>query len=307
MDFELNEQQRAIVDAAEQILARHAGAARAIEIDAQREADDALESALEEAGFLDVALGDETGFLEAALLTEAVSRSGGCIAIGARSLVAPGLLGRSVPGPVSIADAGLAGPVRFAAQARTLLLDTGEEARMVALEPGEVEAVRSNFMFPMGRLSVDRDRGEGLGPGSGDRLRAWWRLSLAAEAVGAMRAALEVTVAYVKGRRQFGRAIGSFQAVQHRLAQCAVRVEASRWLVYETADRGAPAAAAAATAAYVTDAAEKVHAETHQLTGAMGFTREHDLHVWSMRLQALRLEAGGVAGHRIAAARERWS
>ena len=307
MDFELNDQQRAIVEAAEQLLARHAGAVRAIEIDARRESDDALESALDEAGFLDVALGDETGFLEAALLTETVSRAGGCVAIGARALVAPGLLGRGVAGPVAVADAALRGPVRFAAQARTLLLDTGDEARVISLEPGEVEAVRSNFMFPMGRLSVDRDRGEGLGPGSGERLRAWWRLALAAESVGAMRAALDVTVAYVKRRRQFGRSIGSFQAVQHRLAHCAVRVEASRWLVYETADAEAPGAAAAAAAAYVADAAEKLHAETHQLTGAMGFTREHDLHVWSMRLQALRLEAGGVAGHRIAAARERWA
>lgn len=307
MDFEPNEQQRAIVEAAEQLLARHAGAARAIELDSRRESDSALEAALDEAGFLDIALGDETGFLEAALLTEAVARAGGCIPIGARALVAPGLLGRSVPGPVAVAGADLRGPVRFASEARTLLLDTGDEARVVELEPGDVEPVRSNFMFPMGRLSVDRDRGEGLGPGSGESLRAWWRLALAAEAVGAMRAALEVTVAYVKRRRQFGRAIGSFQAVQHRLAHCAVRVEASRWLVYETAYGGAPSAGAASAAAYATDAAEKVHAETHQLTGAMGFTREHDLHVWSMRLQALRLEAGGVAGHRIAVARERWA
>jgi hypothetical protein len=307
VDFELNEQQRAIVEAAEVLLARHAGAARAVKLDAEREADSALEAALDEAGFLDVALGDETGFLEAALVTEAVARAGGCIPIGARALVAPGLLGRGVSGPVAVASAAIAGPVRFAAEARTLLLDTGEEARIFALESGDAQRVRSNFMFPMGRLQVDAGRGEALGPGSGERLRAWWRTAVAAEAVGAMRAALDVTVAYVKRRRQFGRAIGSFQAVQHRLAHCAVRVEAARWLVYETAYDGAPAAAAAATAAYVADAAEKVHAETHQLTGAMGFTREHDLHVWSMRLQALRLEAGGLASHRIAAARERWA
>jgi len=307
VDFELSEQQRAIVEAAEQLLARHAGATRAMELDAKREADGALEAALDEAGFLDVALGDDTGFLEAALVTEAVARAGGCSPVGARALVAPGLLGRSVPGPVAVASADLPGPVRFAAEARTLLLEAGEEARVVSLEPGDAERVRSNFMFPMGRLRVDAGRGESLGPGSGERLRAWWRLALAAEATGAMRAALDVTVAYVKRRRQFGRAIGSFQAVQHRLAQCAVWVEASRWLVYETAYNEAPAAAAATAAAYATYAAERLHAETHQLTGAMGFTREHDLHVWSMRLQALRLEAGGLGGHRIAAARERWA
>ena len=121
-----------------------------------------------------------------------------------------------------------------------------------------------------------------------------------------MRGALEVTVEYVKGRRQFGRAIGSFQAIQHRLARCAVEVEAARWLACEAAFAGAPAEAAAIAAAHACAAAQRVHAETHQLTGAMGFTREHALHVWSMRLQALRLEAGGTAAHRIAAARERW-
>ncbi len=92
----------------------------------------------------------------------------------------------------------------------------------------------------------------------------------------------------------------------HRLAQCAVLKEGSRWLVYEAAARGAPADAAAAAAAHATAAANRVFAETHQFTGAMGFTREHDLHVWSMRLQVLRLEAGGAAGHRRAAARARW-
>ena len=121
-----------------------------------------------------------------------------------------------------------------------------------------------------------------------------------------MGSALDVTVAYVKQRHQFGRAIGSFQAIQHRLAQCAVLREATRWMVYEAAYKGAPADATATAAAYATKAADQIFAETHQLTGAMGFTREHDLHVWSMRLQALRLEAGGIYGHQRAAAQARW-
>ena len=115
-----------------------------------------------------------------------------------------------------------------------------------------------------------------------------------------------MTVDYVKRRRQFGRAIGSFQAVQHRLSQCAVAIEGARWLAYEAAERGAPPGEAALAAGYATTAASQVFAETHQLTGAMGFTREHDLHVFSMRLQALRLEAGGASGHHVAAARARW-
>jgi alkylation response protein AidB-like acyl-CoA dehydrogenase len=306
VDLDLNDDQRAILEAVGQLLEQRAGAARAIELDAKREVDGDLDAALAEAGFTDIALGDETGFLEAALVVEAVSAAAGVVSSGAQALVAPAVAGRSLPGPVALTHLAHRGPVRFAAHARTLLVDCGDEARLVALGPGEAEPVRSNFMLPMGRVGVDASRGESLGAGSGRRLRDWWRLALAAELSGAMGAALDVTVAYVKRRRQFGRAIGSFQAVQHRLSQCAVLREATRWLVYETAWRGAPADAAATAAAYAAGAANHVFAETHQLTGAMGFTREHDLHVWSMRLQALRLEAGGVDGHRRAAAEARW-
>ena len=107
-------------------------------------------------------------------------------------------------------------------------------------------------------------------------------------------------------RRQFGRAIGSFQAVQHRLAECAVRVEGTRWLVHEAAWHGAERERSATAAAYAGATGLRVFRETHQLSGAIGFTREHDLHVWSMRLQALRLELGGVGAWRRALAQARW-
>jgi alkylation response protein AidB-like acyl-CoA dehydrogenase len=306
VDLDLNEDQQAVLEAVGQLLAQHAGAERAIELNRKQDYDGALDAALVEAGFTEIALSDEAGALEAALLVEAVARAGGVVTIGAQVLVVPALLSRGVPGPVALTSVDHRGPVRFAAHAKTLLVDAGDEARLLALEPGEATPVKSNFMFPMGRVRVDLGRGESLGLGSGAKLRAWWRLALAAEMAGTMGAALDVTVEYVKRRRQFGRAIGSFQAVQHRLAQCAVLVEGTRWLVYEAAYRGAPEEAAATAAAHASMAANRIFAETHQLTGAMGFTREHDLHVWSMRLQALRLEAGGVAGHRVAAAAARW-
>jgi len=306
LDFELSLDQRAIVEAVEALLAQHAGPARAIELAKKAEYDAALDAALSEAGFLEVALGPETGLLEAALVVEAVARAGGVVSIGASALVAPGVAGRVLPGPVALAQAGARGPVRFGAHARTLLVDAGEEARIATLAPGDAAPVRSNFMFPLARLAVDSRGGESLGPGSGERLRRLWRLSLAAESLGAMSAALDVTLDYVKRRRQFGRAIGSFQAVQHRLAQCKILVEGTRWLSFEAAARGAPAEATALAAAHATHAAGQVFAETHQLTGAMGFTHEHDLHVFSMRLQALRLELGGASAHLRALAATRW-
>jgi alkylation response protein AidB-like acyl-CoA dehydrogenase len=307
VDFELNEEQRAIVEAVGSLLEQHAGAERAIALAAKADVDANLDASLADAGFLEIALGDETGPLEATLVIEAVGRAGGVVSIGASALVAPMLTGRVLPGPIALAVEGEKGAVRFGAHARTLILDSGDEARVVSVEAGDVQPLKSNFGYPMGRVAVGEGRGDSLGRGSGEILRRWWRVAVAAEAVGAMSAAMDVTLEYVKRRRQFGRAIGSFQGIQHRLAECAVLLEGSRWLTREAASKGAPAEAAATAAAHATAAAGRVFAETHQFTGAMGFTREHDLHVWSMRLQALRLEAGGVAGHRRAITAARWT
>jgi alkylation response protein AidB-like acyl-CoA dehydrogenase len=307
MDFDLSEDQRAIAEAVESLLAKHAGPARAIALEREGAADAELEAALADAGFLEIATGEETGLLEAALVVEAVARAGGVVSIGAAALVAPGLTGGVLPGPIAICRRAEREPVRFAAQARTLIVDDGDEARVLNLAPGaHAQAIRSNFMLPLGRFAESLPRGEGLGPGSGERLRRFWRLALAAESVGLMRGALELTVGFVKRRRQFGRAIGSFQAVQHRLAECAVLLEGSRWLTLEAAAHGAQAEATALAAAHACTAANRIFAETHQLSGAMGFTREHDLHVFSMRLQILRRELGGAAEHRRAAAHARW-
>jgi alkylation response protein AidB-like acyl-CoA dehydrogenase len=307
MDFEPSDDQRAILEAVDQLLAQHAGAARAVELARKDEYDFALERALEEAGFAEVALGEETGALEAALVVEAVARAAGACAAGAQIVVAPLVSGRALPGPIAIADAAVPGPVRFAAQARSALVLDGDAARVVGLSPGAATSVRSSFGFPFGRFAAGAlEGGDSLGAGSGERLRSWWRVALALEAAGAMGAALALTVDYAKKRRQFGRAIGSFQAVQHRLAECKVLVEGARWLALEAAWRGAPAEAAATALGYATTAAERVFADTHQLSGAMGYTRAHELHVFSMRLPALRLELGGAGAQRRAIARARW-
>jgi alkylation response protein AidB-like acyl-CoA dehydrogenase len=309
VDFELSDDQRAIVEAVDALLAQHAGPKRAIELFASAGYDTALEAALGEAGFLEVALGAETGPLEAALCVEAVARAAGAVAMGAAALVAPGVAGRMLPGPVALAQAEGRPIVRFGAHARTLLIADSRAgvARVVALSAGDAEPVRSNFGYPMGRVArALQQSGETLAPGSAERLLAWWRVALATEAAGTMRAALGVTIEYLKQRRQFGRSIASFQAVQHRLAECAVMVEGARWLALETAWRGAPPEAAASAAAYASAAAARVFLETHQLSGAIGYTREHNLHVFSMRLEALRLELGGVASHRRALAHARW-
>ena len=307
MDLELSDDQRAVLEAVDALLARHAGPARAIELAAKGAYDEPLDAALAEAGFTEMALGSETGALETALVCERVARAAGTVAFAATALVAPLVAGRALPGPVALARCDESGPIRFAPAARTLLVLDGERARAVPLAAADVTPVRSNFGYPLGRVSeAARRRGEPLAPGSGARLLAWWRVALACEALGAMDAALRQTARYLTQREQFGRPIGSFQAVQHRLAECAVQIEGARWLAYEAAARGAPAEAAACAAAYALAAAGRVHRETHQLSGAIGYTTEHELHVFSLRLLALRFELGGEGAQLRALARERW-
>lgn len=104
--------------------------------------------------------------------------------------------------------------------------------------------------------------------------RAW--LSASAEMLGAAGLLLDQTIAYVKQRTQFGRALGGFQVIQHRLTDCYVAGEQARSMVYRAAvsDPADFNAAAAAAQAYVADAARRIAHEAVQLHGGMGMTDE---------------------------------
>ncbi|MEJ8657971.1 acyl-CoA dehydrogenase family protein [Streptomyces sp. MS1.AVA.4] len=119
---------------------------------------------------------------------------------------------------------------------------------------------------------------------------------LAAEAAGAAEAALDRTVAYVKEREQFGRAIGSFQAVKHRLADLYARVQSARSAAYYAAwDPGAGGLALA----QCLEALRIVTGEAIQLHGGIGFTWEHEAHLYFKRAASDELLFGPV--HRLRA------
>ncbi len=120
------------------------------------------------------------------------------------------------------------------------------------------------------------------------------RVATAAAAVllGLMSRAFEITLEYVKTRQAFGRPIGSFQVLQHRLADMLLRVESTRSAVYRAAwclDQDDPAAAIAAASAkaYAGDAARKVCGESIQMHGGIGFTWEVDLHFFFKRAKTV--------------------
>lgn len=122
-------------------------------------------------------------------------------------------------------------------------------------------------------------------------------LATAAQLVGAAEALLDAAVNYAKQRSQFGRVIGSYQAIKHKLADVHIAVELARPLVYGAAlslqPRDVSAAKAAASEAALL--AARAALQTH---GAIGFTQEHDLSQWLLRVQALRPAWGTPEWHR---------
>ena len=128
-------------------------------------------------------------------------------------------------------------------------------------------------------------------------------VALAAELTGVAQRAMEMAIAYAKERKQFGRAIGSYQAVSHRCAQMLYDVEESRSLTYYAAwtadaERESLPLAAAMAKARASDAAWAVACASLQVHGGIGFTWEHDLHFLLKRARVGSQLYGTAAEHR---------
>lgn len=184
------------------------------------------------------------------------------------------------------------------ARSRTLLFLVREDA------PGLVRARQTTLdeTRPQARIQLRDVPAELLGTEQDDVLAALAATGrtaaavLAAEAVGAAGQALARTVEYVCGREQFGRAIGSFQAVKHRLADLYVQVEAARSAAYYAAWDPRQGGLALAQAL---EALRMTAGEAIQLHGGIGFTWEHDAHLYFKRAAADELLFGPV--HRLRA------
>jgi alkylation response protein AidB-like acyl-CoA dehydrogenase len=228
-----------------------------------------------------------------------------------------------VPGPV--AESIAVAPVLLADDDRSAALASGELVVTVALSPHApraVDADSSGLILVAGdgevrdgtageaHASVDPSRtlfdvaadGE---PWQADTARAFefGALVTAAQLVGAGQAMLDGSVAYAKQRTQFGRVIGSYQAIKHKLADVHIALELARPLVYgaalSVADKS-PETVRDVSAAKVaaSDAALLAARSALQTHGAIGFTQEHDMSLSLLRVQALRSAWGDPALHR---------
>ncbi len=134
-----------------------------------------------------------------------------------------------------------------------------------------------------------------------EKVLAWGAIGKCAEMVGGAQEVLDMTVEYAKQRTQFGRPIGSFQAIQHHCANMATDVEGSRYITYQAAwylSEGMPAENEVAMAkAWVSEAYRRICALGHQCHGAIGFTKEHNMQLYSRRAKAAELAFGDSDYH----------
>ncbi len=203
-------------------------------------------------------------------------------------------------------------PVRLESGELVLLL-VDRRSEGVSVRPvAQVDATRRVGELHLAdvRLGADAILGEPpAGAAALERLLDHARVALCAEMCGCAARVLELSVDYAKTREQFGRPIGSFQAIQHKCADMLVQVEAMRsatwyaaWALASDADDAHRAACMAKS--YCADAAPEVAGAGIQIHGGQGFTWEQDLHLYYKRAKASELQLGGAAFHRELVARE---
>jgi alkylation response protein AidB-like acyl-CoA dehydrogenase len=132
-------------------------------------------------------------------------------------------------------------------------------------------------------------------------------VALAAEQVGGAQRCLDMSVEYAKLRVQFGRPIGSFQAIKHKCADMLLEVESARSAAYYAAWAAADGSSelplvASLAKAYCSEAYFHVAAENIQVHGGIGFTWEHDAHLYYRRAKSSEMMLGSPTHHREIAA-----
>src|SRR5207245_2931007 len=209
-----------------------------------------------------------------------------------------------VTGALAAAENGGADLVIGGADADVIVLVQEDHTARV-LEAPECEVVPIASIDPTrsaARVSASPDAGEDL---AGDVAAGLDRalVAVSSELVGVCDRALEMTVAYVKERRQFGVPVGSYQAVSHRCAQMLLDTEKARsttafaaWAADADPEQLAEAAAMAKAAA--SDAGREVTASAIQAHGGIGFTWEADVHWLYKRAQLDAALLGGAKHHR---------
>jgi alkylation response protein AidB-like acyl-CoA dehydrogenase len=325
MDFGFTEDQRQIQRTARELLAERARPDRVREHAEAGTTDQALWRELSALGWPGIAVAEDhggqgLGRIELSILCEELGR---CIApvpflpsVLAATVIEhagspeqrerwlPRLAAGEITGALGVAVDGTAELVLAASEAEVIVLvEEDRTGRVLAREEADVSPVASiDPTRSSARVSNAGYAGEPLG---GDVCAGIDRalVAVSSELVGVCDRALEMTVAYVKERKQFGVPVGAFQAVSHRCAQMLLETEKARstaafaaWSADSDPERLPEAAAMAKAAA--SDAGREVTASAIQAHGGIGFTWEADVHWLFKRAQLDAALLGGPKHHR---------
>ena len=325
MDFGFTDDQREIQRTARDLLADRARLERVREHAEAAQTDEALWKELSELGWPGIALeqehgGQGLGTIELSILCEELGRSIAPVpflpSVLAGTLIEhagsasqrerwlPGLASGETIGALGVAVGGIAELVIGAPEAQVIvLLDEEHSACVLTPEEAEVTPVASiDSTRSTARVSAPGNAGEPL---EGDVSSAVDRalVAVSSELVGVCDRALEMTLAYVKQRKQFGVPVGAYQAVSHRCAQMLLDTEKARsttafaaWTADSEPEQLAAAAAMAKAAG--SDAGREVTASAIQAHGGIGFTWEADVHWLYKRAQLDAALLGGAKFHR---------
>jgi alkylation response protein AidB-like acyl-CoA dehydrogenase len=203
-----------------------------------------------------------------------------------------------------VPDAAIADTILVVAHNGVFAVDSKAPGLTIKAMPG-MDLTRRQYS-----LKLKNTPGEKLANSAGlPRARGIATAALVAEMVGGMQRTLDLTVEYAKTRKQFGKPIGTFQAVQHQCADMYLETESSRSAVYYAAwalEQKTPDAATAVSIAkmYASDASRTVGNRGIQIHGGMGFTWENDLHLYYRRAKASETTFGDATFHRERIARQ---
>jgi alkylation response protein AidB-like acyl-CoA dehydrogenase len=324
MDFGLTDDQRDIQRTARDLLSERATPARVREHAEARTIDQVLWRELSELGWPGIAISEEyggqgLGQIELSILCEELGRSLAPVPFLPSAMAAavieqagspeqrrrwlPGLASGETFGALGSTADGVAELVVGGADAQVLVLvDEDGNGLVLSAEQADVSPLEAiDPTRSAARVAMTDGTGDSLGDACAGLGRAL--VSVSSELVGVCERALDMTVAYVKDRKQFGVPVGAYQAVSHRCAQMLLETEKARstaafaaWTADADPDRLAEAAAMAKAAA--SDAGREVTASAIQAHGGIGFTWEADVHWLYKRAQLDAALLGGAKRHR---------
>ncbi|MGI8714548.1 MAG: acyl-CoA dehydrogenase family protein [Solirubrobacteraceae bacterium] len=320
MDFDLTEDQREIKSVAHDLLGARSPMAKVRQAADAGQYDAVLWHEIVELGWPGIAVaerygGQGLGAVELAILLEELGYACASTPLLSTAVVAATIQAagtddqreRWLPGLVSgELTAGL-GTVELVVDghgADVVLVVDGDSARVLLGDSAGVDSEPVQTIDPTRRYALVQGDGEPLADGAAARIHA----AIAAEVVGVCQRSLEMTLDYVKDRKQFGVAVGSFQAVAHRCAQMLLHTESVRSTAYfaawtADADPGRLQEGAALAAAAAATAGREVTGSAIQAHGGIGFTWEADVHWLYKRAEVDRALLGGVRRHHAALAR----